>query len=67
MYLMYNLAQARMKFNEGRNPQLVLKELQIKYISYKNNFSQEYWGFYGCYNIPEGIPKFIKEMDYAPI
>lgn len=50
--------------NEGRHPQIVMKELGI---TYKEAYPQplgDQWWFVDCDNIPSILPEYILEIDF---
>ena len=61
-HLRYCLMDASFEAKENRHPEIVMKELGIKYqLSVPQSIYDQWW-FFCCENIPKDIPSFLTSM-----
>ena len=62
MNLKYCCMTAQIKYRENRHAQVVIKELGITYKRATPQSLFDCWQFWGCDNVPDNLPKYIKEF-----
>lgn len=66
MHLRYCCAAACIDCKENRHPQIVMKSLGITYQLATPQSMADQWWFWNCENIPDVLPKFLKELCMNP-
>lgn len=51
---------------DNRHPQVVMRELGIKYLYAVPHSIASQWFFWGCDNVPNPLPAHFRELDADP-
>jgi hypothetical protein len=66
-HLRYCMMGAFIDCNEGRHPQLVMRELGITYQHSTPKSMGDQWWFWNCENIPEELPEYLTDLNLNPL
>lgn len=66
-HLRFCMMTAVIDCKENRHPQIVMKELGIKYQHATPQSMGDQWWFWNCENLPDNIPQFLTDLNLDPI